>query len=118
MKKSDEWQDKYSKNRAYELHIRTRIASQRNQYVLLQLALDSKQEEITIKDRYYFFVADRKLHKNLTLLDVLKRPATDSTSNCSNCVSRLVEKANCRCQKQAPKLYIGDKLTGSLMVKG
>ena len=54
MKKSDEWQDKYSKNRAYELHIRTRIASQRNQYVLLQLALDSKQEEITIKDRYYF----------------------------------------------------------------
>lgn len=73
VKKSDEWQDKYSKNRAYELHIRTRIASQRNQYVLLQLALDSKQEEITIKDRYYFFVADRKLHKNLTLLDVLKK---------------------------------------------
>ena len=108
MKKSDEWQDKYSKNRAYELHIRTRIASQRNQYVLLQLALDSKQEEITIKDRYYFFVADRKLHKNLTLLDVLKRPATDSTSNCSNRVSGLVEKANCRCQKQAPKtLYWG-----------
>ncbi len=35
-------------------YIRTRIASQRNQYVLLQLALDSKQEEVTIKDRYYF----------------------------------------------------------------
>ena len=53
-------------------------------------------------------MADRKLHKNLTLLDVLKRPATDSTSNCSNCVSGLVEKANCRCQKQNLKtLYWG-----------
>lgn len=38
----------------------------------------------------------------------LKRPATDSTSNCSNCVPGLGEKANCRCQKQAPKtLYWG-----------
>lgn len=73
VKKSDEWQDKYSKNRAYELHLHTRIASQRNQYVLLQLGLDTKQEELTIKDRYYFFVADRKLHKSLSLLDVLKK---------------------------------------------
>lgn len=56
VKKSDEWQDKYSQNKAYELQMSTRIASQRNQYVLLQIGVDSKQEDVSIKDRYYFFV--------------------------------------------------------------
>jgi hypothetical protein len=54
VKKSDEWQDKYSKNKAYELRMNTRIASQRNQYVLLQIGVDTKQEDIAVKDRYYF----------------------------------------------------------------
>ena len=34
--------------------MKTRIASQRNQYVLLQIGIDSKIEELTIKDRQYF----------------------------------------------------------------
>ena len=50
VKKSDEWQDKYSKNKAYELHVSTRIASQRNQYVLLQVGVDAQQEDIAVKD--------------------------------------------------------------------
>ena len=38
----------------------------------------------------------------------LKRPATDSTSNCSNCVPGLVEKQTADVNKQAPKtLYWG-----------
>ncbi|HCJ6408047.1 TPA: hypothetical protein NU643_000618 [Acinetobacter baumannii] len=109
VKKSDEWQDKYSKNRAYELHIRTRIASQRNQYVLLQLALDSKQEEITIKDRYYFFVADRKLHKNLTLLDVLKKDQQPTVHQIvQTAYQDWLKKQTADVKKQAPKtLYWG-----------
>lgn len=72
VKASDQWQDKYSKNRAYALSLATRIASQRNQYVLLQLGMDSKIEELTIKDRQYFFVADRKLQKTVSLLEILQ----------------------------------------------
>ena len=68
VKKSDEWQDKYSKNKAYELHLNTRIASQRNQYVLLQVVVNAQQEDIAVKDRFYFFVADRKLQKSLSVL--------------------------------------------------
>ena len=52
VKKSDVWQEKYSKNKAYELHLDTRIASQRNQYVLLQIGVDTTQEELAVKDRF------------------------------------------------------------------
>ena len=71
--KSDNWQDQYSENQAYELHITTRVASQRNEYVLLQVGLNSKQEEVTVKDRYYFFVANRKLQKEVNILDILQK---------------------------------------------
>lgn len=109
VKKSDEWQEKYSKNRAYELHIHTRIASQRNQYVLLQLALDSKQEEITIKDRYYFFVADRKLHKSLSLLDVLKKDQQTAMHQIVQVAYQdWLKKQPVEIRKEAPKtLYWG-----------
>ncbi len=71
VKKSDTWQSAVKSNRAYALAMDTRIAAQRNQYVLLQLGVDAKQEELSIKDRYYFYVADRKQHKQLSLLDVI-----------------------------------------------
>lgn len=71
VKKSDAWQAEFIKNEAYELHVQTRIAAQRNQYVLLQLIVNSKQETVTVKDRGYFFVADRKAQKKLTVLDVI-----------------------------------------------
>ena len=81
VKKSDEWQDKYSKNKAYELRLTTRIASQRNQYVLLQIGVDTQQEDIAVKDRFYFFVADRKLQKNLTVLDVIQKNQQNELNN-------------------------------------
>ncbi|SEO43168.1 hypothetical protein [Acinetobacter sp. yr461] len=109
VKKSDEWQDKYSKNRAYELHLHTRIASQRNQYVLLQLGLDTKQEELTIKDRYYFFVADRKLHKSLSLLDVLKKDQQTAMHQIVQIAYQdWLKKQPVEVRKEAPKtLYWG-----------
>ncbi|EOQ61762.1 hypothetical protein F935_02532 [Acinetobacter calcoaceticus ANC 3811] len=109
VKKSDEWQDKYSKNRAYELHLHTRIASQRNQYVLLQLGLDTKQEELTIKDRYYFFVADRKLHKSLALLDVLQKDQQTTVHQMVQVAYQdWLKKQTTDIKKEAPKtLYWG-----------
>lgn len=71
VKKSDAWQAQFAKNKAYELHVQTRIAAQRNQYVLLQVIINSKQEEVTVKDRGYFFVADRKAQKKLGILEVI-----------------------------------------------
>lgn len=71
VKKSDTWQAEFIKNEAYTLHVQTRIAAQRNQYVLLQLIVNSKQATVTVKDRGYFLVADRKAQKKLTLLDVI-----------------------------------------------
>lgn len=71
VKKSDAWQAQLDQNKAYELAIYTRIAYQRNQYVLLQVGVDSKQEGTQVKERYYFFVADRKQQKALSVLDVI-----------------------------------------------
>jgi hypothetical protein len=36
--------------------INTRIASQRNQYVLLQVGVDTQQEDIAVKDRFTFLL--------------------------------------------------------------
>jgi hypothetical protein len=72
VKKSDDWQAKYSKNPAYQLALYTRIAYQRNEYVLLQVGVNSKQEDVKVDERYYFAVADRKLQKGLSLLDIVE----------------------------------------------
>lgn len=71
-KDSEKWQKEFIKNQIYELRIDTKIALQRNQYVLLQVIVNSEQAGVTVKDRGYFYVADRKLQKNLTVLDVVK----------------------------------------------
>ena len=72
VKKSDDWQTKYSKNPAYQLSLYTRIAYQRNEYVLLQVGVDSKQEDVKVNERYYFAVADRKKQQGITLLDIVE----------------------------------------------
>ena len=72
IKQSDQYQQEFIKNKAYELHLSTRIAAQRNQFVLLQLIVNSKQAEVTVKDRGYFFVADRQAKKKLGILDILQ----------------------------------------------
>ncbi|MEB3753634.1 hypothetical protein [Acinetobacter sp. MD2(2019)] len=72
IKASDDWQQQFSQNQPYRLQMQSRIAAQRNQYVLLQLEVNSKQADIEVKDRQYFFVADRKQQKNLSILDVIE----------------------------------------------
>lgn len=109
VKKSDEWQEKYSKNKTYELRMNTRIASQRNQYVLLQIGVDTKQEDIAVKDRYYFFVADRKLQKNLTVLDVIQKNQQNAMNEIVQThYQKWIEKQSDEVKKQIPKkLYWG-----------
>lgn len=63
VKKSDTWQDEFSANKPYALNMYTRVAYQRNQYLLLQAGVDTQQEDIKVKERYYFFVADRKIKR-------------------------------------------------------
>ncbi|ENX32455.1 hypothetical protein F889_03437 [Acinetobacter colistiniresistens] len=109
VKKSDEWQDKYSKNKAYELHLNTRIASQRNQYVLLQVGVDTQQEDIAVKDRFYFFVADRKLQKSVSVLDVIQKNQQNALNQIIQThYQSWVEKQSPEVKKQvAKKLYWG-----------
>ena len=71
VKKSDAWQAQLNLNQAYELSLYTRIPYQRNQYVLMQIGVDSKQENVSVHERYYFFVADRRQQKMLTPLDIV-----------------------------------------------
>lgn len=72
VKKSDAWQEEFKANKPYELSMYSRIPYQRNQYVLLQLGVDASQEAMKIKERYYFFVADRRAQKNMKVLDAVE----------------------------------------------
>ncbi|MGE8645647.1 hypothetical protein [Acinetobacter vivianii] len=109
VKKSDEWQDKYSKNKAYELHLNTRIASQRNQYVLLQVGVNAQQEDMAVKDRFYFFVADRKLQKSLSVLDVIQKDQQNALNEIVQAhYQQWIAKQSAEVKKQVPKkLYWG-----------
>lgn len=109
VKKSDVWQEKYSKNKAYELHLDTRIASQRNQYVLLQIGVDTQQEELAVKDRSYFFVADRKLQKNVSVLDIIQKTQQNSMNDIiQTAYQKWLEQQSTDVKKQVPKkLYWG-----------
>ncbi len=71
VKKSDAWQAEFKTNQPYSLAMYTRIPYQRNQYVLLQVGVDTAQENLKVKDRHYFFVADRRTQKSLTPLDII-----------------------------------------------
>lgn len=71
VKKSDAWQAQLKLNKAYELSLYTRIPYQHNQFVLMQMGVDSTQENIRVNERYYFFVADRLQQKILSPLDII-----------------------------------------------
>ncbi|QOW47279.1 MULTISPECIES: hypothetical protein [Acinetobacter] len=109
VKKSDAWQDEFSKNKAYELHLSTRMASQRNQYVLLQLSVDTQQAEVTVKARQYFFVADRKTQKSLSILDVIQSKQQNKLNAwVQEKYQAWLKKQDSLVQKSAPKkLYWG-----------
>ena len=107
--KSDAWREKYSNNKAYALYLDSRIASQRNQYVLLQLTVDTQQEELVVKDRAYFFVADRKLQKHLSVLDVIqKKQQTAMHALVQTQYQKWIEQQSTELKKQLPEtLYWG-----------
>lgn len=71
VRKSDLWQTQQKGNKPYVLAMYTRVAAQRNQYLLLQVGVDSVQENISIKERYYFFVLDRRDNKTIKILDII-----------------------------------------------
>lgn len=109
VKKSDAWQAEFSKNKAYELSMYTRIAYQRNQYVLMQLGVDTNQEGIKVKERYYFFVADRKKQQAVTLLDVIEPKQQNSMNSIvQQAYQKWLKEQTAEVKQKAPKkLYWG-----------
>ncbi|WP_179998643.1 hypothetical protein [Acinetobacter sp. YH12239] len=71
--RSESWMKEFSLNQPYELDILTQVATQRNQYVLIQFIVNTKQAEVIVKDRGYFMVLDRKQKKVLQLQDVIQK---------------------------------------------
>lgn len=109
VKKSDAWKQLLPAHQHYELYIQTRIAAQRNQYVLLQINVDSKQEDVTVENRSYFFVADRKLKKTVSILDVLQ-PKQQQIMNTwvQDAYGQWLERQKPAVRQKAPeKLYWG-----------
>ena len=104
VKKSDAWQAEEKTHNAYELAIYTRMAYQRNQYVLLQIGLDSKQDGTNITERYYFFAADRKQQKALKILDVIdEKQQVNMNAFVQKAYQEWLEKQISSVQNTAPK---------------
>ncbi|RKG44515.1 MULTISPECIES: hypothetical protein [Acinetobacter] len=109
VKKSDAWQAEFKANHAYELAVYTRIPYQRNQFVLMQVGVDSAQENIKVKERYYFFVADRRTQKNLTALDIIEpKQQAKMDAFVQKAYAQWLKEQNTLVRKDAPKkLYWG-----------
>lgn len=109
VKKSDAWQADHEGNLPYTLNLYTRVPYQRNQYVLLQVGVDTKQENVEIKERYYFFTADRKAQKKLKMLDIIdpkKQVTMDKIVQAA--YQKWLDEQNEVVKKAAPKkLYWG-----------
>lgn len=73
IKQSDVWQTEDESHVAYELTMFTRMAYQRRQFVLLKLSVDVKQQLMHEKELDYFFVADRKQKKTLSLPAIINK---------------------------------------------
>lgn len=109
VKKSDAWQAELKINKAYTLSLYTRIPYQRNEFVLMQIGVDTEQEGVSVKDRYYFYVADRRSQKNLKILDVINAKQQVNMDNIVQDAYKKWLKDNTKdVQQQAPqKLYWG-----------
>lgn len=109
VKKSDAWQDEFKANRPYSLTMYTRIPYQRNQYVLLQVGVDTAQENVKVKDRHYFFVADRNTQKSLALLDIMDaQKQAKMNAIVQEAYARWLKEQDSTVQASAPKkLYWG-----------
>ena len=67
------------------------------------------KKEVTVKDRYYFFVANRKLQKEVNILDILQK---NQQSNMNQIVQdhyqKWLKQQSAEVQAEAPKkLYWG-----------
>lgn len=109
VKKSDAWQAQLKLNKAYELSLYTRIPYQRNQFVLMQIGVDSTQENIRVKERYYFFVADRVQQKILSPLDIINpEQQLQMDQIVQQAYQKWLKDNNVEVQQKAPKkLYWG-----------
>src|SRR5690606_13594049 len=109
VKKSDAWQQQLKLNKAYQLSLYTRIPYQRNQYVLMQIGVDTEQENVKVKGRYYFFVADRRKQKNLTALDIIDpQQQVNMDQIVQDAYAKWLKENTATVQQNAPeKLYWG-----------
>lgn len=109
VKKSDAWQAQLKLNKAYELSLYTRIPYQRNQFVLMQIGVDSTQENIHVNERYYFFVADRLQQKILSPLDIINpEQQLQMDQIVQQAYQKWLKDNNAEVQQKAPKkLYWG-----------
>ena len=109
VKKSDAWQAQLKLNKAYELSLYTRIPYQRNQFVLMQIGVDSTQENIRVNERYYFFVADRVQQKILSPLNIINpEQQLQMDQIVQQAYQKWLKDNNAEVQQKAPKkLYWG-----------
>jgi hypothetical protein len=108
IKASDLAQEKGASH-PYRLVMYTRIPYQRNQYVLLQVGVNTMQNNIEIRDRYYFFVADRTQQKPLQLLSLIhKEQQAQLDTWVQDAYQKWVKEQSQSVQTEAPKkLYWG-----------
>lgn len=72
VEKSDQWRSQATENVAYELHVASRIAALRQQYVLIKLNIHALQGKEKFENVEYFFVADRQQQRTVKLLDLIQ----------------------------------------------
>jgi hypothetical protein len=73
------------------------------------VGVNAQQEDIAVKDRFYFFVADRKLQKSLSVLDVIQKNQQNALNDIIQAhYQQWIEKQSPEVKKQVPKkLYWG-----------
>lgn len=77
--------------------------------MLLQIGVDSHQETIKVKERYYFFVADRQQQQALTALDIIQpEQQTAMHAIVQQAYQQWLKEQSAEVQNTAPKtLYWG-----------
>lgn len=68
---SQAWQQQSKQHQAFQLDLETALVYQKNGIVLVQMQVNSHQAQTKVKDRLYFFVADRHNQQHLAITDVI-----------------------------------------------
>ncbi len=80
VKASAHWKNAAAHHQPYHLNLNTQLGYQKNGYVLVQLQINSVQGETQIKDRVYFFVANRHTQQSVELKHIVA-PKQQQTMN-------------------------------------